>query len=80
MMNMPKITALAEELAALEASRGPEAPVWLDAQIALLRRRLRWHLLRAAPRRHPNVGTASLCEVGRPKDRQPYLDTPVPAL
>jgi hypothetical protein len=76
-MNTPKIAELSAELARLEAARRQEdAPIYLDAEITLLKRRLRWHLLRHDPKRHRNVGIASLCDAGRPK-RPPYDESPV---
>lgn len=78
-MNTSKIAALTQEVARLEALRAQDSPsIYLDAQISLAKRRLRWHLLRGTPKRHPNVGTASLCDAGRPK-KPPYSDAPIEA-
>jgi hypothetical protein len=76
-MNTDKIAALTAELAALEAAYDPQtSPSHLSAQIILLRRKLRWHVKRSAQyRRHPNIGSASLCTRGRPR-RLPDYDAP----
>jgi|PlaIllAssembly_1097288.scaffolds.fasta_scaffold38275_2 hypothetical protein len=78
-MNTSKIDLLTQELSELEAERARGGPAYLDAQIALCKRRLRWHLMRATPKKHPNVGTASLCDAGRPK-KSAYSEAPLHGL